>query len=89
MLEELRAAVRGLALLRRGLAEKFADELAEGFVGRAVTLMVDVMLQIVEQFIGGGVAFVKVAREGAVEDFVEAVVDAACPIPGNRGWDGS
>jgi len=38
--------------------------------------MVDVMLEIIEQFVGCRIALAKVACQSALKDFVEAIVDA-------------
>ena len=39
------------------LSEKFPDVFTEGFVGRSVAGGIDVMLEVVEQFVGGVVTF--------------------------------
>ena len=38
--------------------------------------MVNVVLEIIEQFVGCGIALVKVAGEGALKNFVEPIIDA-------------
>src|SRR3974390_3104821 len=55
---------------RHRLTEEFAHEFAEGLVGWTVAGMVDIMLQVIEQLIGGSIAFIEVSRECAMDDLV-------------------
>src|SRR5206468_452681 len=75
-LEDDGAAARVIDGVHGGLAKEFADESAERLVGGAVTGVIDVVLQFVEQFVGIGIALVQVAGQGAMKNFVEAVVNA-------------
>jgi hypothetical protein len=63
-----------------GLAEQFTNEAAERFVGWAVTGLVDVVFELEEEFGGVGIAIVDAAGERAVEDAVQAVIDATVEL---------
>ena len=60
---------------RPGLSEEFAHEFAEGLIGRPIALVINVILQIVEQFVRVGVAFGKVPRQGAMQNLIEPGVN--------------
>src|ERR1700691_3292442 len=58
------------------LAEQFTDEFAERLVGRAVAAVVNVVLKVIHQQIGGSVTACGVAGEAVMQDVVELVVNA-------------
>ena len=79
----------GLGRRRNGVVEEFADELAQGLVRRPVALVINVMLKIVEQLIRVRIAFVKVAGERAMQDFIKALVNARDRVRENWGSPGA
>ena len=59
-----------------GLIKQIPNIPSERFVSGAVTRVVNVMFEIVKQLVGGRITLPQVARQGAMEDFIETVIDA-------------
>ncbi len=68
------------------LAEQFAGEFAERLVGRAVTAVIDVVFEVIQQLVGGRVTPGGIAREAAMQNVVERAVNARIELAeiGNR-----
>src|SRR5438093_6581729 len=79
--DEERAAAHFAGGGGRGLAEEIADESAEGFIGGPIAGVIDVMLQLVEQFVGVRETTVDLPGQRAVQNVVEPVIDAPVQPP--------
>src|SRR5437588_10180842 len=58
------------------LAKELADVSAKRLIGRSVTRMINVMFEIVEKLIAGGVSFGDVAGEGTVKNLIQPIIHA-------------
>src|SRR5439155_248963 len=61
---------------RGGLAEEVADESAEGFIGGPVAGVIDVVFQLVEQFVRVRESIVDLPCQRVVQNVVEPFIDA-------------
>jgi len=57
------------------LPKQIANIFSERLVGWAVTFAVDIMLQIIQQFVASSIPLVKFADQDAVQDLVQPVID--------------
>ncbi len=72
--DEIGAGAQSGGSRRCGLPEEVADVFAQRLIRRPVAGVVDVVFEIVEQFVRRGVALRQVPRQGPLQDAVQAVV---------------